>query len=336
VTNFNDILSSVKKKSFAPVYLLQGDEPYFIDILCDEIEKNALEEHEKDFNQTILYGKDIKEIEEIIAIAKKYPMMAERQVVIVKEAQNLSKTFEKILPYVENPLNTTVLVFCYKYQSIKGTTKLYKTIARNGVVFTSEKVKDYQLPNWIEKKAKEMGMTIQTKESILLSDFLGNDLSKVVHELEKLKILVKPNEIVSAEIIEKNIGISKEYNVFELSNALSNKDYNKLSRIAHFAANNTKTFPLIMLISYLYGYYSKIMKIHFSKNKMNNTELAKELKLHPFVVKEYQIAAKNYPPKTISRIISELKTYDLKLKGVGSATVDEGELIKELLFKISH
>lgn len=318
------------------MYLLQGEEPYYIDALCDEIEKNALEEHEKDFNQTIVYGKDIKEVEEIIAVAKKYPMMAERQVVIVKEAQNLSKTFEKILPYVENPLNTTVLVFCYKYQTIKGTTKLYKTIAKNGVVFTAEKVKDYQLPNWIEKKAKEMGMTIQTKESILLSDFLGNDLSKVVLELEKLKILLKPNEVASAEIIEKNIGISKEYNLFELSNALSNKDFNKLSRIAHFASNNTKSLPLIVIVSYLYGYFSKIMKLHFSKNKMNNTELAKELKLHPFVVKEYQMAAKNYPPKTISRIISELKTYDLKVKGVETATINEGEFIKELLFKISH
>ena len=335
MTNFNDILASIKKKSFAPIYLLQGEEGYFIDVLCDEIEKTALEEHEKDFNQTIIYGKDTS-VEEIVSIAKKYPMMAERQVVIVKEAQNLSKSIDKLLSYVENPLNTTVLVLCYKYQTIKGTTKLYKALVKQGVVFTSDKVKDYHLPNWIEKRAKEMGIAIQTKESILLSDFLGNDLSKVVHELEKLKILLKPNEVVSLEFIEKNIGISKEYNLFELSNALSNKDYNKLSRISHFAANNSKSFPLVMLISYLYGYYSKIMKLHFSKNKTNDAELAKELKLHPFILKEYKIAAKNYPPKTISRIISELKTYDLKLKGVGTATIDEGELVKELLFKISH
>ncbi|MFP5470283.1 MAG: DNA polymerase III subunit delta [Bacteroidia bacterium] len=333
--NFSEIIASIQKKSFSPVYFLQGDEPFFIDQISDAIEKFALEEHEKDFNQTILYGKDIKDVDEIIAIAKKYPMMAERQVVMVKEAQNLSKTIEKIVPYIENPLNTTVLVFCYKYNSLRANSKLYKSLSK-WIIFNSDKIKDYQLPQWIEKQGKEMALTIAPKEAILLSDFLGNDLSKIIQELEKLKILLKESNNVTSEIIEKNIGISKEYNMFELGNALSVKNYQKISMIANYAAANSKTFPMVLVTSYLYGYFSKIMKLHFAKNKTNDAELAKELKLHPFVVKEYKKAAANYPPKTISRIINELKNYDIKSKGVGISTIDDGELIKELLFKISH
>jgi DNA polymerase-3 subunit delta len=331
---FTEIIASIQKKSFAPIYFLQGDEPFFIDLIAESIEKNALEEHEKDFNQTILYGKDTNP-DEIVSIAKKYPMMAERQVVIVKEAQNLSRTIEKLLPYIENPVNTTVLVFCYKYNSLRSNSKLYKALVK-WVVFESEKIKDYQLPQWIEKQAKEMELNVAPKEAILLSDFLGNDLSKIVLELEKLKILLKDSKNITSEIIEKNIGISKEYNMFELGNALSSKDYKKLSVIANYASSNSKTFPMVLVVSYLYGYFSKIMKLHFSKNKQNDAELAKELKLHPFVVKEYKKAAANYPPKTISRIIGELKNYVLKAKGVGISTIDEGELIKELLFKVSH
>lgn len=331
---FNEIIASIQKKSFSPIYFLQGDEPYFIDQISDAIEKNALEEHEKDFNQTILYGKETTP-DEIISIAKKYPMMSERQVVIVKEAQNLSKTIEKLLPYVENPSNTTILVICYKYSKLRSNTKLYKALEKF-TVFTSDKIKDYQLPQWIEKQAKEMSLNVAPKEAILLSEFLGNDLSKIILELEKLKILLKDNKEVTSELIEKNIGISKEYNLFELSNALSAKNYQKISLIANYAAANQKTFPMVLVVSYLYGYFSKIMKLHFAKNKSNDTELARELKLHPFVVKEYKKAAANYPPKTISRIINELKNYDLKSKGVGVSTINEGELIKELLFKVSH
>jgi DNA polymerase III subunit delta len=336
VKNFNEIIASVKKKSFAPIYFLQGDEAFFIDEISNAIEQYCLEEHERDFNQTILYGKDIKEFDEIIAIAKKYPMMAERQLVVVKEAQNLSKSIEKLLDYSENPLKTTVLVFCYKYQTIKGTTKLYKSLSKSGVIFNSDKIKDYHLPQWIEAKAKELNILIQPKESALLAEFLGTDLSKVVLELEKLKLILEPNQKVTPEIIEKNIGISKDFNVFELTSALANKDYSKISRIANYAANNTKSMPLLLLIPTLYGYFAKVMKLHFSKNKNNDAEIARELKINPFFVREYKLAAHNYPPKNVSRIVSELKTFDLKIKGIGYSSTDEGELIKELLFKISH
>lgn len=332
--NFSEIISSIEKKSFSPIYFLQGDEPYFIDKITDKIEQNALLEHERDFNQTIIYGKDTT-IEEIVSVAKKYPMMAEKQLVIVREAQNLSRTIEKLALYLENPLSSTILVFCYKYSSLRSNSKIAKGLSKF-VFFNSDKIKDYQLPNWVETKCKELNLLIQPKEAILLSDFLGNDLNKIEHELEKLKILLKDGDKITSELIEKNIGISKEYNLFELSNALAHKNHEKIAMIANFISNNSKSIPLVVLISYLYGYYSKLMKLHFSKNKSNEAVLAKELKLHPYVLKEYKKAATLYPPKSISRIITELKNYDLKSKGVGVNSVNEGEIVKELLFKISH
>lgn len=333
--NFNQILKSIKSKSFASIYFLQGNEAFFIDEITNAIVENGLDEHERDFNQSIFYGKDAS-IDEIVASCKRFPMMAERQIVVVKEAQNLNKTIEQFQTYFANPTPTTILVVNYKYKSLRSNSKLIKSLENKGVVFNSEKIKDYKLPDWILTQINSSGLNASPKEAIMLSDFIGNDLEKINHEIEKLKLVLKGDKNISIELIEKHVGISKEYNLFELSNALSTKNLEKIQRISNYAQNNSKNFPAPVLVSFLYGYFSKIMKLHFSKNKQNEQALAKELKIHPFVLKEYKKAAQIFPPKKISAIISWIKEADFKSKGIGSSTINEGEIIKELLFKISH
>ena len=333
--NFNQIINTIKSKSFAPIYFLQGNESYFIDEITKTITDNALETHERDFNQSVFYGKDVS-VDEIISSCKRYPMMAERQVIIIKEAQNLAKSIEQFKAYFENPTPSTVLVINYKYKTLRSNSKLLKSLPSDSIVFNSEKIKDYKLPDWILNQMTSLGFKINPKEAILLSDFIGNDLEKINHEIEKLNLILKGKKTITSDLIEKHVGISKEYNLFELSNALSSRNLDKVHRISLYAQNNNKNFPVPVVVGFLYGYFSKIMKFHFSKNKQNDTALAVELKIHPFILREYKLAAQNYPPKKISKIITWISECDLKSKGVGNNTINESELIKELLFKISH
>ena len=335
MSNFNEILQNIKRKSFAPVYFLQGEEPYFIDKISDAIQKNVLKEHERDFNQAVFYGKEV-EVDDIVSSCKRFPMMSEKQVIFVKEAQNLGSKIDAFKAYFEQPTPTTVLVICHKHKTIRSNSKLLNALGKNGVVFKSDKIKDYKLPDWILNHVKEHKLQVSPKEAIMLSDFLGNDLEKINHEIEKLKIILKGETTITSELIEKHIGISKEYNLFELSSALAVKNQEKITRISNYAQNNTKNFPIPLMVGFLYGYFSKIMKLHFSKNKTNEAVLAKELKIHPFILKEYKKAAQNYPPKKISTIISLIKKADLQSKGIGVSHINEAEIIKELLFKIAH
>ena len=332
---FQKILADIKGRKFVPIYFLEGDEPYFIDKLTDELEKTVLDESERDFNQTILYGKDTS-VEAITSAAKRYPMMATHQVIVVKEAQHLSRDMENLLPYAENPLTSTVLIINYKGKSLDKRKKLYKAIQAKGMVYNSEKLRDYQLPDWIIKEAKEHGLQVDMKAAALLADHLGTDLNRIANELDKLRVLLPVGGAVTDQVIQDNIGISKEYNVFELQKALGVRDPYKCNLIIHHFSKNPKDNPFVVIISSLYGYFTKILKLHFSQVKTNEKALAGELGVHPFFIKEYRQAAKNYPPQKLAKIVSYLHEYDLKAKGVNNTSADDGELMKELIFKIIH
>ena len=311
-----------------------GDEPFYIDQITNYISKHVLEEHEKDFNQTVLYGKDTS-VDEIIAVAKRFPMMSEYQVVIVKEAQHI-RNIEAIEAYAKQPLASTLLVINYKYKKLDKRKAAAKTIAKNALLFESQKLRDYQIPDWISKEVGNSGLTIDPKNAGLLAEFLGTDLNKIHNELQKLKLVLPKGEAITTEVIEKNIGISKDFNVFELQTALAKKDILKANRIAKYFEQNPKDNPFVVTISSLFNYFSKILQLHFSKNKNNDQVLAGELKVHPFFVKEYKMAARNYSPKKLIKIIGYLREYDLKSKGVNNISTTDGDLLKEMLYKILH
>lgn len=324
------IAKEIKSGKIKPLYLLTGEEPYFIDFISDYIEKTVLSEDEKAFNQMVLYGRDVT-IDDIVGHAKRYPMMADRQVIIVKEAQELSRTIDNLEAYCKNPQPTTVLVICYKYKKIDKRKTLYKTLKANGVILDEKKLYDNQVGTWITKVLSSKGYQIVPKAAIMLVEFLGNDLSKISNELDKLTQIIKPDQQITPELIEQNIGISKDFNNFELQNAIGGKDINKAFRIINYFAQNPKDNPLVMTVALLYSFFSKVLRYHALPNK---NSAAKELGINPYFVKDYQLAAKNYPMKKVSGILSKLRDTDMKSKGVGAAGVSDGDLLKELLVDI--
>ena len=324
------IVNDIRKGDIKSVYFLMGEEAYYIDAIADFIENSILSEEEKGFNQMVLYGRDVS-IEDIVSHAKRYPMMAERQVIIVKEAQDLSRTIENLISYVENPQPTTVLVLCYKYKTLDKRKKLSKSIAKNGVIFESKKLYENQVPDWIRRVLAGRGYTITPKAAQMLVEFLGNDLGKVNNELEKLELIIKPGEQITPQLIEENIGISKDFNNFELQNAIGEKDVKKAFAIMQYFAQNPKNNPLVMTIALLYSFFAKVLKYHALTNK---GDAAKVLRVSPYFIKDYQLAARNYPMKKVSAIISSIREIDMKSKGVGAANLPQGDLLKELLVKI--
>ena len=330
---FEQIISSLKKKDYQPIYFLMGDEPYYIDYISDFIIKNILNDSEKDFNQHIFYGKD-SDVNTIISTAKQFPLMSNYTVVVIKEAQDLKK-IELFEEYFNNPLSTTILVFCYKNKSIDKRKKFGKNISKKALVFESKKLYENQIPDWIQKFTQQNGYQISIKASYLLNEFLGNNLSKLSNELEKLMIICDKDKVISTDLIEKNIGISKDYNVFELNNALSIRDHLKANRIVNYFENNPKTNPLILTISSLFNHFQKTLIYHTLKDKSKNN-VASKLKINPFFVKDYSISAKNYSKKQLMNIISNLRIYDLKSKGVDNQNTTDGQLLRELIFKILH
>jgi len=324
------IITDIKKGTIAPIYFLMGEEPYYIDGITRFIENNLLTEEEKGFNQRILYGRDVT-VEEIVSNAKRYPMMAERQVVIVKEAQDLTQTIENLVSYAENPQPTTVLVICYKYKTLDKRKKLSKLLKQNGVLFESKKLYENQVPDWIRRVMKGKGYTITHKAAQMLTEFLGNDLSKVNNELEKLQLIIKPKEQITPEIVEENIGISKDFNNFELQNAIGARDVKKAFGIVQYFAHNPKNHPLVITIALMYSFFSKLLIYHSLTDK---SVAASALGVRPYFVKDYQTASRNFPMKNISAIIASIREVDMKSKGVGAANLPQGELLKELLTKI--
>jgi len=330
---FEQILSDLKNKIYYPVYFLGGEESYYIDTISDFIEKNVLEEAERDFNQTIIYGRDTNP-NEIISLAKRYPMMASHQVVIVKEAQNIQK-IEELESYLEKPLDSTVLVIAYKYKKIDKRKSFFKNIGKKGVLYESKKVYDNKIPAWIVSYLQPKGYTIMPKGAAMLAEFLGSDLSKIVNELEKLILNIPEKTEINDVLIEQNIGISKDFNIFELQNAIGSRNISKANQIVNYFAANPKENPLVKTVPIMFGFFSKLLIYHQLKDKSKNN-VASALSVNPFFVKDYQVAAKNYSYPKLKAIISLLREYDLKAKGVNNISTSDGELQKELMFKILH
>ncbi len=325
------IVTDIQNKRTKPVYLLTGEEPYYIDKIAEHIETTVLTPEEREFNQMVLYGKDVS-IDDIVSNSKRYPMMAEKQIIIVKEAQHLSKTIEDLSNYVENPQPSTVLVICYKYTKLDKRKKLYKSVQKYGVLFESKKLFENQVSDWIRKVLQGKGYGITPKAAMLLVEFLGTDLSKISKELEKLELVLPPKSEITPSDIEENIGISKDYNNFELKKAIGERDVLKATRIITYFAQNPKDNPFVLTITLLHSFFTQLLQFHgLSDHSAKN--VARILGINPFFVSEYQIAAKNYSMKRVSQIVATLRDLDVKSKGVG-ANLSQADLLKELLVKI--
>lgn len=333
--NFNDIQRNILQKNFSPVYLFQGEEPYFIDKLTDLIVENALDESERDFNQTLVYGPETS-AGNIINACKRYPMMAERQLVVVKEAQGMKDIYE-LIHYVKSPLSSTILVINYKYGKLDGRKPLGKEIDKIGVSFESKKFYDNQIPSFIMSYLDEKQIKIDPKAAQMLTDYLGNDLSKVTNELDKLAIILPPdNKRIDSNLIEKNIGISKDFNNFELQKAIAAKDYLKMNQIALYFKQNQKNNPYILTLNVLFSFFSNLIVCQFETDKSQNNLKAKLGFRFDFQLFDYMTALRNYKPIKTMDNIGLIREYDAKGKGFNNPGTPPGDLLIELLYKLTH
>lgn len=326
------IINDIKNGNIKPIYFLMGEEPYYIDKLTEYIEDNVLSEEEKGFNQMVLYGRDVS-VEDIISNAKRYPMMADRQVVIVKEAQELSRTIDKLESYAENPQPSTVLVIAYKYKTLDKRKKLTKIIDKNGLLFESKKLYENQVAAWISRVLKPKDYSIEPKASAMLVEFLGTDLSRISNELDKLQIILPKGTVINPNHIEENIGFSKDFNVFEFRKAIGDRDQLQAYRIADHFAQNKKEYPMVLTTGMVFSFFSQVLQYHGLKDK-NPKNVASVLKINPYFVKDYDVALRNYPMKKVSSIVGTLHDIDIKSKGVGANQLHESDLLKEMLVKI--
>ena len=330
---FEELLHKLEKKDFTPLYLLMGDEPFFIDRIADYIEENVMDAADRDFNQMVVYGND-KEADaaQIVAAAKEYPFGAPYRVIIVKEAKDL-KNFDLLKEYAANPSPSSILVVCHKYGKLKAAQ--YKPFEKNGVMFASDKIKDSKLASWVETQATEHQFTLKTYAANIIAENIGNDLTRIYNEFLKLKIFLPPNSEITPEIIEKHIGISKEYNVFELQNALGERNIQKTNKIILNMCQHIKENPIVKIVSVLYPFYYKMLAYQLAPDRSQETMDSIYGKVHPFVVKMNVSYAQRYSLHELKRIISLLREFDMKAKGVNS-TGDDEELLKELAYKLLH
>jgi DNA polymerase-3 subunit delta len=331
---FEQILTDLRNKIYKPVYFLHGEEEYFIDIITDYIAENILDEADREFNQTILYGKDV-DVGSIIDTARRYPMMSKYQVVIVKEAQVI-RDLDGLAGYFAKPVESTILVICHKHKSYDSRKALAKRADKIGVNFASARLYENKIPAWINEQLKAKGYSISPEAARLLTASLGTDLSKIRNEIGKLILNLKPGQVIDEDIIEENIGISKEFNIFELQKAMGEGDIYKVNQICRHFAANPKTNPFILTTTLLYQFFVKLLIFHSLKDKSNNQSVGAELGMHHFFVKEYRTAARRFNPTRVVSCISLLREYDMKKKGVNNNTTDEGELLKEMIFKMIH
>lgn len=337
MSELKKMITSFKKDGYKPVYFLMGEEPYFIDFLSDYFTNNVISEEEKSFNQVVLYGKDVS-VNDIMSQARQYPFMGDKMLVVVKEAQELVKTIDQFSSYFKSVQPSTIIVFCYKYKTLDKRKELYKTLSKSefAEIFESNKLKDYQVEGWIKTLISDEKLEIEPKAVAMLVEFLGNDLSKISNEIDKLKIVLKNDKLITADLVEENIGISKEYNNFELINAVAYKNEAKAFSIAKYFALNTKSNPFVVTTSLLYNFFSKLLQYHgmiYKNAGANPADIAKQLGINQYGLKDYQAASKIYPMKKVSQAIAVIREIDLKGKGVnGSLTHDD--LLKELLIKV--
>lgn len=327
------ILTNLKKKQYHPVYFLHGLEAYFIDQISDYVEQHVLTDAEKSFNQTLFYGKDT-DAKTLVDTCSRYPMMASHQVVILKEAQAM-KDLNNLQSYVEKPVPTTILVICYKHKKFDGRSKFAKAVKKNAQVFESKPLYDNQVPDWINGYLKSKQLSIDHDASLLIAEYLGTNLSKVVNELDKLALNVPKGATVNTKMVQDNIGISKDYNVFELQKALGQRNVMKANRIINYFIANPKKNPLVVVVASLYTYFSKIFMLHDLRN-LSDREAAQALGVREFFLKEYKLAARNFPPHKTNEVIGVLRQYDLFSKGVDNPGTPDGELLREMVWRILH
>ena len=334
-----EILKDLKAGNYAPVYFLQGEESFDINRITDYIENQVLNEAEKGFNQTVLYGREVS-TEQILAAAKRFPMMAERQVVIIKEAKDIQDLNRQegqtaLIEYLKKPVPTTLLVFAHKHKKVDGRRPLGKMLPKSTVFLTSDKLKEWELPNWIESWAKGLKLSIDHKSVQLLKEYIGNDLERLSNELNKVAINLKAGETIAAEHIQKYVGIHKDYNVFELKSAVSQRNIKKAMRIVHHFMANIKANPVIPTVAILFNYFSNLLIFHGLGNESDQVK-AKIMGVRPFVMKEYQLGARHYPVKKVVQNIGILRKTDLQAKGVDVGSTSQEEVLKEFIYKLMH
>ena len=332
---FEQIASDIKNRKFSPIYLFMGDEPYYIDELTNSLIGSVLPEDERDFNQHILYGMET-DVASVITLARSFPMMSEYQLIVIKEAQNLSK-IEDLEIYTKNPLNTTILVLNYKSGTLDKRKKLSASIEKNGVILESKKIPEYKMPAFIASYIQSKGLSTDQKSAQMLSDYLGNDLSKLTNEIAKLLIAIPQGQKqITAELIEENIGISKDFNNYELLKAVIDKNVFKTNQIADYFEKNPKNNPMIVTLVVLFNFFSNLMICYWAKNKTEQGIAAELGFRNTFQAKDYVVALRNYNAFKCMEVISLLRVYDGKCKGVNNISTSAGELLKELLYKITH
>ncbi len=331
------ILKNIKNKEFLPIYFFHGEEPYFMDVAVKSFENDVLEEDEKAFNQTVVYGKDTT-FSDVLSLARQFPMMGDKQVIILKEAQEIrmtEKEAEALKFYAENPVESTILVIAHKYKKVDSRKSFAKILSKNKMLFLSDKIKDYDVAKWIQGEMLNLKLKSQPNIPTLLSEYLGTDLSRISNELQKLKMILKEGEIIDEKLIETHIGISKDFNIFELIKALGKKDGAQSFKIAHFLGKSPKQNPFVMMIGNLYNFFSNLVIFHTMKGESPQNQ-ASAMGINPYFIKDFAEAARFYNLKHCTRIISILREIDLKNKGLGAVNMTEGELLKELVYKILH
>ena len=334
---FEGIMTDLKAGNYAPVYYLMGEESYYIDKICDFIAEHALQHEERDFNQTVLFGSDVTAAQ-VADAARRYPMMAERQVVIVKEAQNLKQT-DQLEKYFKKPMPQTVLVMCHKNGVIDGRKREYvKTIREAGVLFESKKLRDRDLPHFIESYLKQREVSIDPKSTQLIADAIGADLSRLTGELDKVIIsLPKESRRVTPQVVEDQIGVSKEFNSFELQNAIVNRNVFKANQIVKYFDDNPKAGNIYQFLPMLFSYFQNLMIAYYAPQKQSQEGVAEWLELrNPWAAKDYMTGLRNYSGMKVMQIISKIREIDAKSKGLDNPNTPPGELMKELIFYILH
>ena len=331
----DDILKELRAKQYRPIYYLMGEESYYIDLIFNYIANNILTETEKEFNLTVVYGGDT-DIASIINAAKRYPMMSEHQIIVVKEAQAV-RNMEELSYYLQKPLVSTILVLCHKHGVLDRRKKLAAEIERHGILFESKKIKENQLPAFITSYMKRKGFDMEPKAVAMLTDFVGTDLSRLTGELEKLIITIPKNQTrITPEQIELNIGVSKDYNNFELRSAIIEKDILKANKIVKYFEENPKTNPIQMTLSLLFGFFSNLMLAYYAPEKTEqgiSTFLGLKT---PWQSREYLVAMKRYSGIKTMQIIGEIRYADAQSKGIGNSSLGNGDILRELIFKIFH
>ena len=333
---FQTIMQDLKNRNFSPFYLLMGDESYYIDSISDYIASHVLSPEECDFNQTICFGSDVTAVQ-IADMARRYPMMSEYQVIIVKEAQNI-RSLEALEKYLKNPVKSTILVWCHKNGKIDARKKVLGLAQSVGVVFESKKLRDYQLPDFIQNYLKPKKISIDPKSCQMIADYIGADLSRIVSELDKILIyLPEDDRRITPEVVEKEVGVSKDFNAFELRNAIVSKDVFKANQIIKYFDNNPKAGSLYSFLPLLFSFFQNLMIVHYSPNKSSEQDIARALDLKSaWGSKDFITGLRNYSARKTMEIISKIREVDGKSKGLDNPNTGAGELMKELIFFILH